>query len=211
MRLALALLLAAAASMASAQNTVTLDPVGEYAEIDTSAMTQAIDALFDASTREETVAAVTANPGAYAPPVLMVLSEAIRVDGGDIGEAAFWFYAAQLRARGDANLVTDPTAAGAVDQLNQRFGPAINQAMFADLDALESVVTRVAEWDAETPRDYDPRWIALSGMGAMTAAQEGEAVGEILIPEADREATVARVRDEYMAGFRAALAQARGQ
>ena len=99
-----------------------------------------------------------------------------------------------------------------MDQLNQRYGLAINGAMFADLDALEALealVPRVVEWDAQTPRDYDPRWIALSGMGASQAALGDGETGPLLIPEDTREATLARVREEYLAGFRQALEQAR--
>lgn len=176
-------------------------PVGEHATIDTAAARQTLTALLgpDARARRRAVAAVSAAPERQAPPVLYALSAAL-VDLGRPAEASFWFYAAQVRARFDANRCADPSAGAAVTALNERFGAQVNRFAFTDLDRLRRTVVRAVAWDRSAPHHYDHRWIALHGMWAFTGAD-----GPLSRPAAEWDAVAARTRAEYLTSFRALL------
>jgi hypothetical protein len=180
---------------------VPVPPAPTHAEIDVVRQNAALAALHGAEQawRAQTVAAVLAAPQAYAPPVLAALA-AVLFAGDRRGEAAFWFYAAQLRARFDANRCADPTAAGAVAVLTQRYGPEINRHAFADRTALRTTVERVVAWDRQTPHEYDHRWINLHGMGAVTGS-----AGPLSRPEVEWPAVAERTRVEYLDGLDRAL------
>src|SRR6266545_1135181 len=78
-------------------------PRGEYARIDVTLANETIAALTTGTEAEKgrAIQAVEAAPQKYAPPVLYVLSSALFArDRKD--DAAFWFYAGQLRGRFDA-------------------------------------------------------------------------------------------------------------
>jgi hypothetical protein len=151
--------------------TITVDPTGEYAQIDTRIQSETGEILSKGTPEEKdrAIERVLAKPENYAPPIFYVLSHALFAkDRKD--EAAFWFYAGQLRARFDVNRCADASASGAVSALNAMYGPLINRYSFGDLDKLEKLVPRVVEWDRKTPHNYDHRWINLHGMGAMNEA-----------------------------------------
>ena len=199
-------LIALSAPGADAQETVTLAPTGAYAAIDTSLATRVIQDLTQPGTaREQAVRDVTVAPQNYAPPVFYQLSSVL-FDEGHRDDAAFWFYAGQLRARFDANRCTDPTAAAAVSALNEQFGTPINQYMFQDPDRLAALVEKVVDWDRATPHDYDQRWINLHGMAAVTGAMDGEAADAPLsLPEDQWDMIAERTRTDYLDGLRQAL------
>ncbi|WP_219412864.1 hypothetical protein [Pseudonocardia nigra] len=181
---------------------VTLTPGGAYAEIDVAGQNAAVGALLgpDEAGRARAVTAVLEAPGRFAPPVLYALSEVLSVYG-ERDEGAFWFYAAQLRARFDANRCTDPTAAAAVGSLNERFGPPVKAHAFRDPDLLRALVERAVAWDRATPHDYDHRWINLHGMAAF-----GGPAGEPLsLPAPEWAALAERTRRDYRAGLEEAL------
>lgn len=140
---------------------------------------------------------ITDDAARHAPPVLMAAA-AVMFAAGERERGAFWFYAAQLRARIDARRCTDPSAAAACGVLTQTYGPPVNRWAFAEPGLLPGLVDRVVAWDAATPRDYDHRWIALHGMGAFLG--RGEPVS---VPEETWPALAAQVREEYAAGCRA--------
>ena len=155
----------------AAGETITVDPTGEYAQIDARVQIETAEILSKGMPEEKdrVIERVLAKPENYAPPVFYVLSHALFAkDRKD--EAAFWFYAGQLRARFDANRCADTSASGAVSALNAMYGPLINRYSFTDLDKLEKLVPRVVKWDRKTPHNYDHRWINLYGMGAMNQA-----------------------------------------
>src|SRR5215831_8856005 len=123
----LALLLAVNSPQASAAD-VAVKPVGEYAQIDTRLTIEAIEHLGkgSANEKEEAIRQIKAGPDKYAPPAFYALSYVL-LQRGDKDDAAFWFYAGQLRARFDANRCADVSAREAVAVLNQQFGPPINE------------------------------------------------------------------------------------
>jgi hypothetical protein len=135
-------------------------PKGEFAQIDVSRSQQAMDAI--TSGKGDTINEILKSPNDYAPPVLYLMS-AIMFDNDYQDQATFWYYAAQLRARSDANKSGDDTAHSAVNQLNQRFGRSIAPYSMSNPERLQGIVSQVLEWDSEQSRNYDPRWIALQG------------------------------------------------
>lgn len=89
-----------------------------------------------------TIDAVRANPQKYAPPAFYVLSHALFAQN-QCDDAAFWFYAGQLRARYDATRCADATAGSAVDVLNDNYGTPINQYMFQRPTELKALIPKV--------------------------------------------------------------------
>lgn len=189
--------------------TITLAPQGVYADIDTRLATQTIRALTEGTeqARADAVQAVIAAPQDYAPPVLYALS-GVLFEAGRKDEAAFWFYAGQLRARFDANRCADLSARSAVAVLNDRYGGPINRYTFQDPEALVALVETVVAWDRDTPHNYDHRWINLSGMGATTSALGGASGEEALsLPEAQWDEIAEKTRADYLAGLMQAVEQ----
>ena len=111
--------------------------------------------------------AVLTDPNSYEPPVLFALAQQL-YSQGEITPALFWFYTAQLRARSDANKSLDPTVQQGVTQLSSQYGGEISRYGLTHMHELKSVVYHVLEWDAQSRRYYDPRWVALSGADAYT-------------------------------------------
>lgn len=182
-------------SMALAQSQ-SVEPQGEFADIDTSADTKAVEQLL--KKRKSTIEKVLSKPNSYSPPVLYALSYALyERDRKD--EAMFWFYLGQVRATSDARKSLDASAGQAVPVLNQQFGPNINQYAFLDLAKLRTTVEEVVTWDRENKRDYDPRWIALHGMQAFLGDSIPFEAPEMW-PEIDEQ-----TRSEYLEEFYSAV------
>lgn len=150
------------------QTPQQITPKGEFAQIDVAKSQQAMDAI--TSGKGDTINDVLKSPNDYAPPVLYLIS-AIMFDNDYQDQATFWFYAAQLRARSDANKSGDNTAHAAVSQLNQRFGIKITPYAMSNPDRLKSIVNQVLEWDSEEVRNYDARWIALQSKDVVTESK----------------------------------------
>ncbi len=183
---------------------VTIPTAGPWAEIDVDRTNTAIRALSldKPKQRERAMNGVLSNPSQYAPPALCHLSAAL-FKGGRKDEGSFWFYACQLRARTDANLCTDRSAAEGVMALNYQFGEQINKYMYTQQDVWEAMMPTVMEWDINTPHDYDRRWISLHGLNATLYAQGNTAIGELplILPEDQWADTDAETRRVYREGF----------
>ena len=191
--------------------TIILQPKGEYANIDSRLAKQALTKLTQGTDEErlQIIRAVTAAPQDYAPPVFYALSSVLFASGLK-DDAAFWFYAGQLRARFDANRCNDVSARSAVGVLNDRYGAPINRYAFQNPAKLEALIERVVKWDRDTPHNYDQRWINLSGMGATTSAMGNAAdASPLSLPEAQWAAIAEKTRTDYMAGLREALKQSK--
>lgn len=206
----IALGVAAAGYGASAADGAAPEPNSALADIDTRLTDAAVQALQHggADAKRETLAAIRAAPGRYAPPALYALAQAL-YEAGEKDEAAFWFYGAQLRASFDANRCADPYARRALDVLNRQYGRDINRHALQDLAKLEALIPRVVAWDRATPHAYDHRWINLHGVNATLAGRRARATAPPLalsLPESQWPEIAARTREEYLAGFRAALA-----
>ena len=209
----LALGLALLACMPSRAGETIVRPQGEFAKIDVRLANETIRALAKGTAAEQqrAIQDIKANPGSYAPPVFYALSETLFARG-DKDDAAFWFYAGQLRARFDANRCTDVSARQAVAVLNQRYGGPINQHTFQDIPKLEALIPRVLEWDRATPHRYDHRWINLHGMDAMQAGLGGKpSPAALSAPASEWNQIAEKTRADYLTGFRQAMAQVKAQ
>ncbi len=208
-------LLAAALDVASPAATPAdekvVAPRGKYAGIDVRLANETIAALMgeDEGARSRATHAVEAAPEKYAPPVFYVLSSVLFASGRK-DDAAFWFYAGQLRGRFDANRCADVSARQAIAVLNDQFGPPINLYMFKDTDAarLQALIPKVVDWDRKTPHEYDHRWINLHGMTAMIESLDTPAgkPEPLSLPRAQWDAIAEKTRTDYVEGLKQAVA-----
>lgn len=188
-----------------------LTPQGEYAQIDTKLSQSVLGLLNQGAADDRTLVLETVRekPWRFQPPVLYAVSY-ICMQAGQPEEAAFWFYAGQLRARIDANLSADRSAGQAVQVLNERYGSRINQYLFQDLERAERILSQVMAWDERTAYDYDRRWINLHGMGAMLAATNPQSAARSLSqPQEQWPQLTAQTRAEYAKGFAEVLQELR--
>ncbi len=204
-----------ATNLASA-DSVTVQPSGEYALIDTRLASETLQVLANASAedKQKTIAQIKASPDKYAPPVFYALSSVL-FEGGEKDQAAFWFYAGQLRARFDANRCADISARESVAALNEEYGTPINEYTLQNLPKLEKLVLQVIEWDKKTPHNYDHRWINLHGMNAMISSLGGTGSSlksrPVSLPKEQWDEIAETTRVEYLAQFREAMKQAKAQ
>ena len=189
-------------SKQSSSNTANKAPEklvakGEFATIDVAKTQQAMDAITDG--KGETINTILQAPNDYTPLALYLIS-AIMFDNEYQDQAAFWFYAAQLRARSDAEKSGDETAHAVVSQLNQRFGDKITPYTTSNPDRFKGILSQVLKWDTEQSRNYDARWIALLSKDALTETQIKFA------PRDKWEAINVNTRGKFREGLEQALA-----
>lgn len=188
-----------------------LVPHGVYAHIDTRQTQEMLQTLNQGTAVQQQAALerVRAAPERFQPPVLYAMSQVL-FKAKLYHEAAFWFYAGQLRARFDVNRSTDPTTRQAVDALNQTYGAPINRYLFQDLDRALDLIANVVAWDRKTPYDYDPHWINLHGMQAVQAARDPQSAGartaaSLSQPPSEWAAIAERTRAKYFKSFQDAI------
>jgi len=190
---------------------IIVPPTGEYATINVKVSNETIEALRgqDQEKQKQAIDSVLAAPDKFNPVVFCCLSKVL-FDQQKYDEAAFWFYAGQLRARYDANRCADVSARDAVAVLNQQFGPPVNKYTFHHLDLLKAVIPKVLEWDEKTPHNYDQRWINLHGMNAMLTSMDSQSASakqKLSLPEKDWDKIAEQTRADYRKGFDQAVAQ----
>ncbi|MGO1617655.1 MAG: hypothetical protein ACTHY5_08990 [Oceanisphaera sp.] len=178
--------------------TPDMTPKGEFTQIDVTQSQQAMDAI--TSGNGDMINDILQQPNEYAPPVLYLIS-AIMFDNEYQDQATFWFYAAQLRARSDANKSGDNTTHAAVSQLNKRFGVNIAPYSMSNPERLKAIVSQVLEWDSEQTRNYDPRWVALQGQDVTTKTKVNFA------PQEKWQEINALTRSQFRQGLEQALAK----
>lgn len=105
-------------------------------------------------------AAFTLEQAASAHPVQMYKQAERLFKAGDRDEAAFWFYAGQLRYRvhlaARPNLPPDKDPA-VFASMNATLGQQINEYIAGDPAAWEAVIQRALDWDARTPNHFTPK------------------------------------------------------
>jgi hypothetical protein len=143
---------------------------GEYATIDTKADIATIKRLRTDAPKDsaDLAAQVTRASGHYSPPVLFALAEWYYKQG-QIDDALFWLNAAGLRGLFDAKICTDTSTQSAIAELSQKMPPDLYRQQWKDPARIERIVDRVIDWDANTPADYDRRWISLHGLKAVNS------------------------------------------
>jgi hypothetical protein len=197
--LGVALILTCAAAFAA--NFAT-EPTGEYAKIDTKPITAAMEKLLKGTPEEKkaTMDEIVAHSDRFAPPVLCALGSTLAAEER-MDDAMFWFYAGQLRARFDIRRCADPTVGGVASILTQQYGAPINSYGFKHPAELKKAVQRAVTWDADTPYNYDQRWVNLHGMGAVTGDQKSASS----VDEKTWPALAKATRETYWSGFRLAI------
>lgn len=151
----------------SQNNEINIQEI--FKEIDIERHTSAIKSLLseDKKLKDETIDSITNNPNYYNPPVLYALSK-VFFNQDKKGEAAYWFYFAQLRARIDANICLDNTAKKEVSILDNIYAPEIIKYSFQDIEKLEITIKKVVDFIRTNDENYDHRWINLHGMLAFS-------------------------------------------
>lgn len=194
----------------SKEEVIIVQPVGEYAKIDMKPCMETLRVLDtgSASQKDKTIDEIKTNPSKYNPVVFYHMSKVL-FDKNQKDDAAFWFYAGQLRARYDANRCADISARSAVAVLNQQFGSPINRYTMQDLPKLEETVNKVLAFDEKTAHDYDNRWINLHGMNSMIDSMEGEQnkKQELSLPQSQWASIAKQTRDDYLKGFKEAMVE----
>lgn len=129
----------------------------------------------DTTLQRKAVEHIRSNPRFYTPPVLYVLADFLFKNGQRV-EAMYWFYAAELRARYDANRSQDPSVQATIKAMNRVYGRDIQPYAHRNIDTLRQIVVAAIQFEQDTPHNYDHRWINLHGMQAArtaVAAQKG--------------------------------------
>lgn len=103
--------------------------------------------------KEAVIKDIRENPGDYPPYALSALA-AVLFGRIEDEEAAFWFLAAQLRARYDVK-VCGESKGGMPWIFSAHFKPYAQ----ANPGAVEKLIERAVAWDRETPYNYDQRWV----------------------------------------------------
>ncbi|MDP5293231.1 hypothetical protein Q9290_13190 [Oceanimonas sp. CHS3-5] len=188
------------ATQNGAQEQGPITPKGEFAQIDVSRSQQAMDDITGG--KADTINIILQSPNDYAPPVLYLMS-AIMFDNDYQDQGTFWYYAAQLRARSDANKSGDETTHAAVSRLNQQFGVRIGPHSLSNPERLRAIVNQVLKWDSEQTRNYDPRWVALQGQDVVTETQLDFA------PREKWQEIDALTRNQYRQGLEQAISEIR--
>ena len=208
--LSLAIALSAVSTVQAKEEVIIVKPVGEYATIDMKPCMDQLRTLDTGSSsqQDKLIDQIKANPSKYNPVIFYHMSRVL-FDQNKKDEAAFWFYAGQLRARYDANRCADVSARSAVAVLNQEFGAPINRYAMQDLQKLEDTVNKVVAFDEKTAHDYDNRWINLHGMGSMIDSLEGKQTEKVRLslPEEQWTAIANKTREEYLKGFKEAMTE----
>jgi len=196
------LFLAVMCSFASAETRI-VEPEGVYAEIDTRSSMQAIKTLQAGTDKEkaEMAAAVESKAGDYCPAVFFSLA-AYLFDTGKTDDALFWLYAGRIRTLYDIKRCTDGTAGAGYEALNMSVPESLKLMQFENMENTKKIVEKAIRWDKETPANYDPRWIALHGMGAyIGVADDNKKEPSLTIPEKEWKDLAEKNRKEYWDAF----------
>lgn len=171
---------------------------GAYATIDTAGMKHAL-AVFsgsDEKAKDALLERIKARPGDFASPVFFLVAQRLAALRDPEG-ASFWFWFGMLRASYDAARCADATARSGVYVLANSTKPEIRR-HFTQMPA-ESLVRfsqKVLQLDADTPYNYDHRWICLHGMEALT-----EGTKDLCLPEAQWPGIREANRKGFLEGF----------
>lgn len=98
---------------------------------------------------------------ASADPTTMYMAAAVACKAGKLEDAAFLYYAAQMRARFDVQRfrVTGGGGVGSLyGALSNQVGELVNPAIVRDPQALAAALTRVEGWNVQPSGSYDPGW-----------------------------------------------------
>ncbi len=141
---------------------------------------------------------VLGDPGAHMPPVLYALANTLAEDHPE--EAIFWYHVGRLRAVYDALRCRDKSAGAGLLDLRTRMNKILVNSQFYRRERLVAIAQKAIDWDANNPRSYDQRWIALYGEVAKSSA--GADAGEIFLPESEWPAILKHVHEAHLESVR---------
>lgn len=194
--LGLAAPLAALAQGKAPAATLAANPKGVYATINlrpTQEMVARLSAAYG-SDRHLAIRTVRGDAGAYAPPVLYALANALAEDRAE--EAIFWYHVGRMRAVYDALRCRDKSANAGLLDLRTRMGKALVHAQFHRRERLIGIAQKAIDWDRKNPRTYDQRWISL--YGKVAAGSAGADSSEIMVPESEWPAILKHVHESHL-------------
>ena len=150
-------------------HVVIVQPQGEFAKIDVTASNEMVRKLTSPvfQVRETAIRTVAADLEEYAPPVLFFTAAAL-VDLGRDNEAIFLYSLGLLRTSSDAYKSSDTSTHQAVHSLIEQVGSPFLEFFHTDPQAAGVLMKKAIQWDRVHKRTYDPRWIALHGLSAMS-------------------------------------------
>jgi hypothetical protein len=98
-----------------------------------------------------------------APALPLFLSSVVALADDRLEDAAFLFYAGQMRTRYDLTRFPPKASGGdspgvALGALSQQLGAEINPTIMREPASFAKVVARVETWAPAIPADYDPGW-----------------------------------------------------
>jgi hypothetical protein len=171
---------------------------GQYAQIDTERELRAIKALTegDDAIRQRWAEKIENHSDRFAPAVFFHLASYL-FEQGEEEDALFWLYTGRIRTRFDIERCTDRSVVDAVEALSQQVPPLLRLIQFEDLDIAQELLEAAVEWDRTTEHNYDPRWIALHGLGAFKPAPTPGTEESLTVPEESWKKLAKRVRKDY--------------
>ena len=145
--------------------TIEVKPVGVYAEIDVAGQNRMITQLYDLNTRNATIDTIFNNITHYNPPVIYLFSQALFMNG-EKEPALQWYMYAQLNAMYDAARCADNSAKQAVEILEERYRPTLDEYIKQNQTLVTETAGKVMSLFMGVQTEYDIRWINLHGLGA---------------------------------------------
>jgi hypothetical protein len=136
----------------------------------------------------------------------LFLASAAMLQGGRVQDAAFLFYAAQMRRRLDIAHFPPKESGGdspdvALMALSQQIGQAVNPAIMRQPKDLSAAIERVRAWTPITPKSYDPGWKFLRRENDAAAQSAFEANRKDFLDHFGPIATLLN-RPDYFAAFK---------
>ena len=178
-------------------------PQGVYATINIQPMEEIRRRLESSSQRSGAAREVLKNPGAQMPPVLYALANVMSGDRPE--ESIFWYHVGRVRAVYDAFRCKDATARNLIPELGKRLSPELIHSQFYQRERLVGISKKAIEWDAKNPRNYDQRWVCLSGRVAQTSA--GTDPSEVQKPESEWPAILKHIHEAHLLSVQEFAAQ----
>lgn len=155
---------------------ITIKPQGEYATINVKLSYDAVEILMSSfsldTVKREIASEIEKKPGSYNPGALIALGN-YYLTIGIFDKAAFWHRAGMLRTTIDLRIYNDPSLQDVIPILfhgiNSENKIYLNKPnkVEAYKKGLVSAGKMLLDWDLETPRDYDDRWICLHSTQAI--------------------------------------------
>jgi len=144
---------------------IAVKPTGVYAGIDIDGQNRMMQQLYDIKTRNASIDTIFNNITHYNPPVLYLFSQALYLNG-EKEPAVQWYLYAQLNAMYDAARCADNSAKQAVDILEERIRPTLEDYMKQNKPMVTESAQKSIELYKRLQSNYDIRWINLHGLGA---------------------------------------------